>query len=142
MTVEVTGRRRSVTSLAIHDAEKAARGSLVVGSQVVEKVAARVAAGVDGVGAPAGGTASSGGRMRWPGRAASSPAPRVRATLRDGRADLDVEVVLRYPEPVAETCERLRSRLRTAVPRLAGIPVERIDILVGEMARDIAGERR
>lgn len=141
MIVEVTGRR-SVTSLAIHDAEKATRGSLVVESRVVEKVAARVAAGVHGVGAPVGGSVLPGGRL-WSGRAASATFPRVRAVLRDGRADLDVEVALRYPEPLAETCERLRSRLQAAVPQLTGVPVERIDILASGIARGIGtGGRR
>jgi uncharacterized alkaline shock family protein YloU len=140
MTVAVAGRR-SATSLAIRDAEKAARGSLVVESKVVEKVAAQLAAGVRGVGAPAGGSAVTGGR-RWPGRGASA-VPRVRATLRDGRADLDVEVTLRYPEPLTETCQRLSSRLRAAVPQLTGITVERIDILASGMDRgNGAGGRR
>lgn len=141
MTVAMTGRRPA-TSLAIRDAEKAARGSLVVQSKVVEKIAAQLAAEVPGVGAPAGGPALAGGG-RWPGRSASAAFPKVRATLRDGRADLDVEVALRYPEPLAETCEKLTSRLREAVPQLTGIPVERVDILASGMARDIgAGGRR
>lgn len=127
-----TTRRRSVPSLAVHDPEKAGRGSLTVTTAVVEKVAARIAAEPRGLGAPS--TSVFGSRSG--SRADFERGPKVRAVVAGQTADLDVEVAIRYPAPVQEACDDLRRRLVEEVPRLAGVSLGTVDIVVSRVVRE------
>lgn len=106
---------------------KESRGSLVVASEVVEKVAAEVAGRTDGVDVP---------RPSPVRRVRGGQTTGVRATVVDGIADLQVEVALRYPDPVERTCERLRAALADQVPRLSGVELRLIDITVVDLVAD------
>ena len=111
---------------------KGSRGSLVVASEVVEKVAAEVAARTDGVGVP---HSSALRRVR------GGQTPGVRATVVDGIADLQVEVTLRYPDPVERTCRALRDALADQVPRLSGVELRLVDITVVDLVPDSSEAR-
>lgn len=119
-----------MTVTRLPEAPKGSRGTLVVATTVVEKVAAEVAARTDGVDVPA----LSGIRRVRTGQAAG-----VSATVVDGVADLRVEVTARYPDPVGPACEELRGALADQVPRLAGVQLRLIDITVSDLVRDPDG---
>ncbi|WP_130864749.1 Asp23/Gls24 family envelope stress response protein [Acidipropionibacterium timonense] len=132
MTAEglaLAGRRRSVPSLVVHDRGKADRGSLTVTAAVVEKVAAMVASEVDGLGAPSGGLL-----RRWD-RADYDRGPVVTARLVGDVADLTVAVAVTFPTPVEPACDELRERLVTRVPRLSGVELRVVDIVVTTVSR-------
>ncbi|MDU2317496.1 MAG: Asp23/Gls24 family envelope stress response protein, partial [Cutibacterium acnes] len=106
-----TTRVRSVPSLAVHNREKASRGTLTVTTAVVEKVAARVAAQSEGFGAPTSSFFGSGSRADF------DRGPKVSAVLTGRTADLEVEVAIGYPAPVQAQCDDLRARLTEQVPK-------------------------
>ena len=122
-----TTRVRSVPSLAVHNREKASRGSLTVTTAVVEKVAARVAAQSEGFGAPVSSFFGSGSRADF------DRGPRVSAVLTGRTADLEVEVAIGYPAPVQAQCDELRARLAEQVSKMSGVDIGTIDILVSRV---------
>ncbi|WCC80285.1 Asp23/Gls24 family envelope stress response protein [Cutibacterium equinum] len=122
-----TTRVRSVSSLAVHNREKASRGTLTVTTAVVEKVAAHVAAQSEGFGAPTSSFFGSGSRADF------DRGPKVRAVLVGSTADLEVEVAIGYPAPVQAQCDDLRARLTEQVPKLSGVQIGTIDILVSRV---------
>lgn len=88
-----TTRVRSVPSLAVHNREKASRGTLTVTTAVVEKVAARVAAQSEGFGAP---TSSFSDQARAP---TSTEARRLVRSLPAVRLILRWRLPLATPPP-------------------------------------------
>ena len=59
--------------------------------------------------------------------------PKVSAVLTGRTADLEVEVAIGYPAPVQAQCDDLRARLTEQVPKMSGVDIRTIDILVSRV---------
>jgi uncharacterized alkaline shock family protein YloU len=102
----------------------AAAGSLRVADRVVEKIAAVAAGEVVGVtGPPRRRVPRGGARRRGHVRR-----PRVTAKIEGSTARLTMTFSVRYPHPVGETAERVRTEVRERVAALAGVRVTHLDI--------------
>lgn len=116
--------------------EPAKRGHLILSDRAFTRIAAQCAAEIPSVGGKSGGFLGIGRQENFDSR------PKVTVELTGGIASLSVEVGLRYPTPVTEVTESLRSQLRTRVSELTGVEVRQIDIRVGYLqARDAGSER-
>ena len=90
-------------------------------------MAARVAAQSEGFGAPTSSLFGSGSRADF------DRGPKVGAVLTGRTADLEVEVAISYPAPIQAQCDDLRARLTEQVPKLSGVEIGTIDILVSRV---------
>lgn len=106
--------------------EPAERGSLRIGERVVEKIAARAAREATGAVAPDT-------KLR---------APKAGVKLHNDHATVRLDLDVPYPGRVTEVAGSVRHRVRADVERLTGMPVVRIDVVVGRMTRVGKGRRR
>lgn len=107
-------------------AEPAERGSLRIGERVVEKIAARAAR-------EAAGEAAPDTKLR---------APKAGVKLRNDHATVRLDLDIPYPGRVTDVAGTVRHRVRSDVERLTGMPVVRIDVVVGRLTRAGKGRRR
>lgn len=108
----------------------AQRGVTEFTTQVVEKLAVRLATEVQGV----VDRPLTGLRSALPGGAGTSTA----ADAEVGRSTTGVAMQLdvRYPLPVCEVVEEIRSHVREGLERLTGLHVTRLDVTVRHIVRD------
>jgi uncharacterized alkaline shock family protein YloU len=107
------------------------RGVTEFTTQVVEKLALRLATEVQGV----VDRPITGLRGALPGRAGTSTTADAEVGRSTTRVALQLDV--RYPSPVCEVVEQVRSHVREGLERLTGLRVTRLDVTV----RHIVGER-
>ncbi|WP_020496512.1 Asp23/Gls24 family envelope stress response protein [Sciscionella marina] len=88
-------------------APAADRGKTTIADRVVERIATRALAGMDGIG-----TATA------------------TANIEGNTATVRLRVSVRYPEPVSEVTGRARELVRERIGELTGLGVPRVDITV------------
>ncbi|OLR91837.1 Asp23/Gls24 family envelope stress response protein [Actinokineospora bangkokensis] len=117
--------------------EPGERGALTVSGTVVERIAARAAREVDGVGGAAG---------RVLGIAVGAEdldnSAKVTAKVAGGTASLDVRLSVSYPASVARTTDAAREHLVRRVHELTGLDVSRVDITVTALLSGATTTRR
>lgn len=106
------------------------RGHTTIAPVVVEKIAARAAADVDGV----GGVVRTGLSRLLPWTAGAGPASADAAIDRD-TVTVDLTVNVLYPRPVGRVTAEVRDRVATDLGRLCGLQTRRVDITVPELVR-------
>jgi uncharacterized alkaline shock family protein YloU len=128
MSADVTDQ---VTEAAAGPVDPGARGHTTVAPAVVERIATRVASEVPGVRAESVSTLRSWfGTNRDPrGR----PEVSADADLSTGHVELQLTLGVEWPRPVVATANATRRAVATAVRRLTGIHVGRIDIEVPDL---------
>ncbi|MDI2126340.1 Asp23/Gls24 family envelope stress response protein [Yinghuangia seranimata] len=102
------------------------RGSLRIGERVVEKIAARAAKEATGAAAPDT-------KLRE---------PKAGVKVRNDHATVKLDLDVPYPGRITDIAGTVRHRVRDDVERLTGMPVIRIDVVVGRMTRIGKGRRR
>lgn len=117
------------------------RGETVIGPAVVEKIAARAASEVDGV----GGVVRTGLSRLIPWSLEGASAARAHAEMSDkadGEVSLDLSVNVVYPHPVAAVTNQVRARVAQRLLEMCGLRVSRLDISVPALVAEPARPRR
>jgi len=104
------------------------RGRTDIAPRVVEKIATGAARRVPGV--------------QPVSRRLGSDRVEAQARVLGDAATISMEVAVRYPSPVRETCRQLRTAVVDEVRELAGVTVSRLDVQVAELAHRPGGTRR
>ncbi|HET9648484.1 MAG TPA: Asp23/Gls24 family envelope stress response protein [Microlunatus sp.] len=100
------------------------RGRLVIGRNVVEKIARQAASEVATAGGRTGGVLGIGSHTDM------SALPEADVELSSRTASIDLDISVAYPTPLRQTTERVRQHVMDRVAQLAGVEVSRIDITV------------
>lgn len=117
------------------------RGETVIGPAVVEKIAARAASEVDGV----GGVVRTGLGRLIPWSLEGGSAARAHAEMSgkaDGEVSLDLSVNVVYPHPVATVTNQVRARVAERLLEMCGVRVARLDISVPALVAEPSRPRR
>jgi uncharacterized alkaline shock family protein YloU len=117
-------------------------GTISIADQVVSKIAAQAAAENPDAGASAArmlGRAVP-GAARVPGVRDTDLQARPKASVEvDGaKAFVALEISVRWPAPVPEVTDQVRSHVRERVMELAGLSADEVDITVADLATDIS----
>ncbi|MEO3938954.1 Asp23/Gls24 family envelope stress response protein [Dermatophilaceae bacterium Soc4.6] len=99
-------------------AEPSERGRTVIARAVVEHIAVRAAADVEGV-EPAGA-----GLEKVLGRRY----PKANADVAGGRAGLRLDIAVAWPHPLADVCGQVRDTVMARVGELTGLRVDTVDV--------------
>ncbi len=113
------------------------RGETTISPVVAEKIAARAASEVDGV----GGVLRSGLSRLLPWTTAAGPAS-ADAAIDHGTVTVDLTVNVIYPRPVGAVTAEVRERVTRQLADLCGLRAGRVDIVVPALVRPAAGARR
>lgn len=131
-----TGRRgNSALPTAAHDAEPGQRGRLVMGRNVVEKVASQAA--LEAVAT----SGRSPGLLGFGAKPDPRARPKVDAELSTNSADLAIAVGLAYPCSLRTATQQIRDHVTRRVEALTGVDVRRVDIDVTFLNADAGGPR-
>jgi uncharacterized alkaline shock family protein YloU len=123
---------------AIGLAAKEDRGTTEISPAVVEKIAGRAAREVEGVSlVAAGGIAARIASLVGNEGRASASADVGRTT-----SAIDLTVSIRYPQPILEMAERVRSHVKQRVHELTGLEVQEVDITVSKLDAEGPPRRR
>jgi uncharacterized alkaline shock family protein YloU len=122
-------------------------GRIRIADTVVAKLAARAAVELDGVGAAAPrllGHSLDGVRPdRLGGRRTTlAGVPKAEATVDGDTAFLSLTVSMRWPLPVVDIAERLRSHVSGRVEQLTGLTVGEVDITVDALVAELPQLRK
>ena len=115
-------------------------GTIVIGDDVVAKIAACAAVEIPDAGAAAtrvmGRAVPGGGRLGL--RATDLAAlPKTKAEIDGNSTFLSIELSIRWPASVPDTTAQVRQRVRERVQELAGLTVAEVDITVAALATTI-----
>ena len=113
------------------------RGETTISPVVAEKIAARAASEVDGV----GGVLRSGLGRLLPWTTSAGPAS-ADAAIDHGKVTVDLTVNVVYPRPVRAVTAEVRERVTRRLADLCGLRAERVDIVVPELVRPAARAHR
>ena len=113
------------------------RGETTISPVVAEKIAARAASEVDGV----GGVLRTGLGRLLPWTASAGPAA-ADAAIDHGTVTVDLTVNVVYPCPVGRVTAQVRERVTRQLAELCGLRAGRVDIVVPELVRPAARARR
>lgn len=115
------------------------RGTTVISPAAVEKIAARAASEVDGV----GGVVQTGLSRLLPWSVGSGAAPaRASADVGTDTVAVDLTVHVVYPEPVAVVTNRVRAQVTRRLSQLCGLRATEINIFVPALVPPAPGRRR
>ncbi len=122
-------------------------GAIHIADKVVGKLAACAAVELDGVGAAAprllGKSLDAVRPDRLGGRRTTlDGVPKVGATVDGDTAFLELVVSVRWPLPVAQTCEQVRQHVTSRVEQLTGLNVGEVDVSVDALVADLPSTRR
>lgn len=113
------------------------RGETTISPVVAEKIAARAASEVDGV----GGVLRTGLSRLLPWTTAAGPAS-ADAAIDHGTVTVDLTVNVVYPCPVGAVTAEVRAQVTRQLADLCGLRAGRVDIVVPELVRPAAAARR
>ncbi|MGO8885362.1 MAG: Asp23/Gls24 family envelope stress response protein [Streptosporangiaceae bacterium] len=115
-------------------------GTISIADGVVTKIAAMAAAENPDAGAAAGrvlGRAMPGaGRLGVRGTDLDA-LPKTSVEVDGSKAFVTLEISVRWPAPVADVTEQVRSHVRGRVAALTGLDVDEVHIVVADLATDI-----
>jgi len=115
-----------------------ARGETTISPGVVEKIAARAASEVDGV----GGVVQTGLSRLLPWSVGGDSAARASADVGASTVTVDLTVNVLYPEPVAEVTNRVRDQVSRRLADLCGLLATEVNISVPALMAPERGRRR
>ena len=113
------------------------RGETTIAPVVAEKIAARAASEVDGV----GGVVRTGLSRLLPWTTSTGPAS-ADAAISHGTVTVDLTVNVLYPRPVGAVTAEVRERVKRQLSDLCGLKAGRVDIVVPQLVRPPGGGRR
>lgn len=113
------------------------RGETIIAPSVVEKIAARAASEVHGV----GGVAETGLSRLLPW-AVGGPGPRASAEVGAETVSVDLTVNVVYPEPVAMVTNRVRAEVTRRLAELCGLRATEVNIAVAALVPPPGRARR
>ncbi len=114
------------------------RGETIITPLVVEKIAGRAAAEVDGV----GGVVQTGLSRLLPWSVGGGGAARAQAEVGDGKVQIDLSVNVVYPRSVATVTNQVRAQVSRRLVELCGLEATRIDITVPALVTPPPSARR
>ncbi|MGD9560295.1 MAG: Asp23/Gls24 family envelope stress response protein [Oscillospiraceae bacterium] len=100
-------------------------GSLLISSDVIEKIAEHAVMEVEGVAAlapAASATRSLLGKI--------APLKAIRVELKNDVADIEVSIVVQYGSKIPELSERVQQNVKEAVQGMTSISVAKVDVVV------------
>ena len=110
-------------------------GLTTISPVVCEKIAARAAGEVVGVGVVQTGMARL---VPW----SAAPSAGAAADVHGHTVSVDLSISVRYPQPVADTAREVRRRVTQRLRELAGLDVGGVTITVAELPADGGPGRR
>ncbi len=113
------------------------RGETTISPVVVEKIAARAASEVDGV----GGVLRTGFSRLLPWTSSAGPAS-ADAAIHHGTVSVDLTVKVLYPRPVGAVTGQVRDRVTSRLAELCGLRAKPVNIVVPELVHPTVGARR
>ncbi len=113
------------------------RGETTISPLVVEKIAARAASEVEGV----GGVLRTGFSRLLPWTPSAGPAS-ADADIHHGTVSLDLTVNVLYPRPVGAVTAQVRDRVVARLAELCGLRATPVNIVVPELVRPTGAPRR
>jgi len=113
------------------------RGHTTIAPLVAEKIAARAASEVDGV----GGVVRTGLSRLLPFTSGAGPAS-ADAAVDGGTVAVDLTVNVLYPRPVGTVTAQVRDRVVTQLAQLCGLEARPVNIVVPELVRPTGVTRR
>ncbi len=110
------------------------RGVTTIAPVVVEKIAARAASEVDGV----GGVLRPGlsGMLPWAHSASPAGPASADADIDAATVAVDLTVNVLYPRPVGVVTAEVRDRVTRRLGELCGLQAKRVNVFVPELVRD------
>lgn len=114
------------------------RGETIITPLVVEKIAGRAAAEVDGV----GGVLQTGLSRLLPWSVGGDAPARAQADVGDGKVQVQLVVNVLYPRPVATVTNQVRAQVSRRLTELCGLEATRVDINVPALVTPPPGARR
>ena len=114
------------------------RGETIIGPTVVEKIAARAASEVDGV----GGVLQTGLSRLLPWSVGGGSPARASAEVGAETVTVDLTVNVVYPEPVAVVTNGVRDHVTRRLAELCGLRATEINIAVPALVAPRRGARR
>ncbi|TSB31119.1 Asp23/Gls24 family envelope stress response protein [Streptomyces benahoarensis] len=106
------------------------RGTTTIADTVVATIAGIAVRETDGMYAVGGSGSRALGSVR--DRVSKSPAPSrgIKVEVGETQAAIDLEVIVEYGEPIADTAKEIRNRVTDAVETMTGLEVVEINIRV------------
>jgi uncharacterized alkaline shock family protein YloU len=114
------------------------RGETIIGATVVEKIATRAAAEVDGV----GGVVQTGLSRLLPWTVGGDAPARASAEVGTDSVTVDLTVNVLYPQPVAAVTNEVRSQVIRRLSELCGLRATEVNIAVPALVTPARGARR
>lgn len=114
------------------------RGETIIAPAVVEKIASRAAAEVDGV----GGVVETGLVRLLPWSVGDDSPARASAEVGAETVTVDLTVNVVYPEPVAAVTNRVRAQVTRRLSELCGLRATEVNIAVPALVVPPPGRRR
>jgi uncharacterized alkaline shock family protein YloU len=114
------------------------RGETIIAPTVVEKIAARAAAEVDGV----GGVVETGLSRLLPWSVGAGAPARASAEVGAETVTVDLTVNIVYPEPVAVVTNRVRAQVTRRLAELCGLQATEVNISVPALVSPPGRTRR
>ena len=114
------------------------RGETIIAPTVVEKIASRAAAEVDGV----GGVVQTGLSRLLPWTVGGDSPARASAEVGGETVTVDLTVNVLYPEPVAMVTNEVRARVIRRLGELCGLRATEVNIAVPALVTPQRGTRR
>lgn len=108
-------------------------GTTAIEDVVVSKIAGIAAREVSGVAALGGGGARMLGSIRESLGASEDVRQGVSVAVADGMANIDVSIIAEYGVAIHELAEAIRRNIMTAVERMTGLEVDRVDVSVTDV---------
>jgi len=119
---------------------RTALGTISIGDRVVSKIAARAAVEVPDAGAAAtrvlGRTVPGAGHLGLRGTDLDG-LPKTSVDVDGSKAYIDLTIGVRWPAPVAEVSEQVRSSVQERVGELTGLSVDEVRITVADLVTHI-----
>ncbi len=114
------------------------RGETIIAPTVVEKIATRAAADVEGV----GGVVDTGLVRLLPWSVGDDAPARASAEVGAETVTVDLTVNVLYPEPVAAVANEVRARVTRRLAELCGLRATQVNIAVPALVTPDRGARR
>jgi len=123
-----------------HGALVTERGETTIAPVVAEKIAARAASEVDGVGGVLPPRLT--GLLPWTHAARPAGPASADAAIERGTVTVDLTVNVLYPRPVGAVTAQVRERVAGRLAELCGLQAKEVNILVPELVRETPVARR
>lgn len=121
------------TPLGRHSSGTDNRGTTTIADSVVATIAGIAVRETDGVHAVGGGASRALGSVRDKVARSSDPGRGIKVEVGEKQTAIDLEVVVEYGEPIADTAKDIRARVTDAVETMTGLEVVETNITVSDV---------